>query len=115
MKFEYNSFGVCTNPERVFHVTKKGALAWDYAEIQISESDGNWFWGHSCGGGGGPCSIVGKKYPTREDAIEDAYQHLFKYLTRESLDTSQPFTKNAGYHLMELISWHGARKQYSLF
>lgn len=115
MSFKYNSYGVCMNPETVFRAMKKGALAWDYAEIKVSESGGNWFWGHWMGGGCGPCSVVGEKFPTRDDAIDDAYKFMLPRLLKDSLEKNGAFTKNAYFHLQELKGWASARKQYSLF
>jgi hypothetical protein len=92
---------------------KQGALAWDYAEITISESEGKWYYGLSHGGGGSGCSVVGEGFDNREDVIEDAYENLHRILSRNP--SHGAISKHVAYHLQELISWQNARKQYSLF
>ena len=114
-KFNYNSCGVCTNPEIVFHTMKEGALAWDYVDIEISETKGKWIWGSSTCGGGQPCSVVGDSFDNKEDCILDALNDVKRILTKNASTEDQPFSKNAQRYLDALIVWENNRNQLSLF
>ena len=114
MAYEMNDCDVCINPERVFFAMKQGALAWDYAEIEIAELNGIWDFGYSYGGGGGPCMPKLGKWSSREECIIAGYEHLRDTLKR-SIGSYGSISKNHEYHLSELEEWWISRNQLTLF
>lgn len=111
--FEFNEFGVCVNPEKIFFTMKKGALAWDYVEIRIAKRNDEWYYGASYGGGGSPCSKGCIDFKTKEDVILSAYKDVKERLLKQTKNVDA-FSKNSKLYLNELNKWFLNRNQVSL-
>ncbi len=76
--FEYNEYGVCTNPEIPYEF---GSWNQYHFEIKVSETPRGWIygydWGHGSGGGGGGCSLhVRTAYPTKSKAVVASAEYI---------------------------------------
>lgn len=84
MNYEWNEYGVCLEPEIVFHCKHPKSLAGDYAQVKIANYKNLWYYGYWYPGGASPCSKSGIGYTTSEEAKEQGLRDLVGIL--ENLD-----------------------------
>lgn len=77
--FEYNEYGVCTNPDIPYQSDEKSRYSY---KIEVSETPDGWVYGYNwslpTNGGGAPCSLASfrKGSMTKSEAIVEAAKYL---------------------------------------
>ena len=96
-EFEWNDFGVCTNPNKI----EKRLDKYNYIIIKTACRNGEWYDGrdlaYATGGVGSPCSMRCKGFRTEHEAIMAAIGHA-----------TNDVQNWANFHVDKdhLISWH---------
>jgi hypothetical protein len=110
MKFIFNDYGVCVNPDIVYHFQINGDLTWRYIEISICEDEkGKWDYGYNSLASSSPACLNGL-FDTRVEAIEHAISEVKKHFTNRS-----EFFGNHAKHERHFCDWLSSRRQLSMF
>lgn len=112
--FEYNEYGVCTNPE----IYQFGRPPKDYFKIRVSETPRGWVcgfdWGRLTSGGGGPCCwSASEVFETKSKAIVDAAEFIKKHF--EERPRNAAVVAELDRIISEESKHRPTLKQYSIF